>query len=232
MFCQCGCFGLTSPVKKRNTPRQRRMWRVGKYSKYLPSHQFSTIDYRHQSCSGYFYSPTGNEPKVKSVFWRLINGVGLSVYGKVWRANNKERVSSNNKSWKKLNRDRVKKLNQDYYYRHPGRQRAATRNWSQHNPEKASKLSRVHGSRRRALQRESAENFTQADIDRRLFQQNGKCAVCKKKITEQYHIDHIIPLSRGGSNAAKNIQLLCPGCNLKKGHKNPEDFMQEMGFLL
>ena len=33
---------------------------------------------------------------------------------------------------------------------------------------------------------------------------------------EEYDIDHIIPLSRGGSDDVGNLQALCPGCHRKK----------------
>lgn len=45
------------------------------------------------------------------------------------------------------------------------------------------------------------------------------CNLCRKDIRHAYHIDHIIPLSRGGRHTAANIQLLCPPCNLRKGAK-------------
>ena len=47
-----------------------------------------------------------------------------------------------------------------------------------------------------------------------------KCAICKAELTEKEpHIDHIIPLIKGGGNAESNLQALCWQCNLKKGSK-------------
>lgn len=37
-------------------------------------------------------------------------------------------------------------------------------------------------------------------------------------------IDHIVPLSRGGSNWPDNIQLLCQSCNDSKGPKTMEEW--------
>jgi hypothetical protein len=42
----------------------------------------------------------------------------------------------------------------------------------------------------------------------------GKCVKCGSK--EKLEYDHIIPLSRGGSNTARNIQILCETCNHSK----------------
>jgi len=42
----------------------------------------------------------------------------------------------------------------------------------------------------------------------------GKCVKCGSRKNLEY--DHIIPVSRGGSNTARNIELLCETCNRAK----------------
>lgn len=48
----------------------------------------------------------------------------------------------------------------------------------------------------------------------------GRCAHCGASIDLELeadgHIDHIIPLARGGTNDLVNLQLLCESCNLNK----------------
>ncbi len=43
----------------------------------------------------------------------------------------------------------------------------------------------------------------------------GRCVECESQ--EKLEFDHVIPVSMGGSNTARNIQLLCELCNRVKG---------------
>jgi 5-methylcytosine-specific restriction endonuclease McrA len=62
--------------------------------------------------------------------------------------------------------------------------------------------------------------------------QGWRCAICRINLKHGYHMDHVVPLARGGLHEARNIQLLCRTCNVRKNAKDPIDYMQSLGRLL
>lgn len=58
---------------------------------------------------------------------------------------------------------------------------------------------------------------------------DGKCAYCGKKL-KKYHIEHVIPLTLGGSHTKTNIIPACPGCNLSKKTKLLEEWYPKQPF--
>ncbi len=56
-----------------------------------------------------------------------------------------------------------------------------------------------------------------------LARERGKCGACgtdlASELTADPHIDHMVPLSKGGCNDIVNLQVLCDSCNLQKGNR-------------
>jgi hypothetical protein len=86
----------------------------------------------------------------------------------------------------------------------------------------------VHSTNRRARKRSAGGNFTPKDIQKLYAAQKGLCWWCSCKLSKKYHIDHRIPISRGGTNQLDNICLSCPRCNLTKYNKMPWEFSDRL----
>jgi len=116
-----------------------------------------------------------------------------------------------------------------YYQKNKEMILARRKQWRLDNPD----LCCIHAHNYRA-RKSSSGGVLSADIYDRLFKlQQGKCACCKIDLTKQTaHIDHIYPISSGGTNTDDNIQLLCVSCNCSKHNKDPINFMQSRGYLL
>jgi 5-methylcytosine-specific restriction endonuclease McrA len=136
---------------------------------------------------------------------------------RAWARNNPEKVAASDARKRERNREKL---------------RAYIKEWRLKNPERHRLLSRSKSATRRARKLLASGRYTRKDILDLQVKQRGRCACCKKKLGKDFHVDHVEPLARGGSNDKTNLQLLCPTCNLKKAARDPIQYMQSLGFLL
>lgn len=62
---------------------------------------------------------------------------------------------------------------------------------------------------------------------------HGICAICGKPVElNNFTIDHIVPLSRGGSNEIKNLQIACHDCNELKSNRMDSEFTTGLTTIL
>lgn len=94
--------------------------------------------------------------------------------------------------------------------------------WGLRNPDKI----KHYNINAKAKRKKAAGHCTPADISFLMRHQRGECVLCHCSIKEKYHVDHRIPIARGGHNGIGNLQLLCPACNLKKNTR----FMVELKY--
>jgi 5-methylcytosine-specific restriction endonuclease McrA len=106
--------------------------------------------------------------------------------------------------------------------RHPDtvRQRKDRYNKSKHG-----RLIRRAGYKRYIARKMNASGtHTAVDIQSQYNRQKGRCYYCKTRLNNVYEVDHVIPLSRGGSNSPDNIVIACGPCNKHKSSKMPHEW--------
>ncbi len=181
--------------------------------------------------------------------------------GRVWKLKNLERSRAATKAWKKANADRVRLSNKAYRLANPDKVRGYNKKWNKNNLDFLNAKSRAWKKKnpekvRAILLRWKQEHVVQSKSYRRLrrarikgaggsftaeqFKALGdKCLCCGRNEVELVLIgltlvpDHVIPISRGGSNDIDNIQPLCQGrggCNNKK-HAKTIDYRGTAGRL-
>jgi len=89
-----------------------------------------------------------------------------------------------------------------------------------HGLSKTREYNSIYQKRHRARKKNADGSHTLGEWENLKSQYNWTCPCCeisepKIQLTE----DHIIPLSKGGSDNIENIQPLCRGCNSKKNTK-------------
>lgn len=132
-------------------------------------------------------------------------------------------LGAQNPKWKggkDATRERGKEQMRIYRLKHRQKIDERVKLWRQNNPEKI----RAIKVRYKARKNNAPGEFTATDIKTILIKQGGVCLACAADLYIKYHIDHIKPLSKGGTNNPSNLQLLCPSCNAAKGAKNGTEY--------
>jgi len=134
---------------------------------------------------------------------------------KQWVKEHRRQHNANNQKWIKDHPEYRRKKDRDWRQRNIELARQQDRDWQKNNRDKDAVKSR----RRRALKANAPGSHTATDIDCLYINQRGLCAYCSTPLHGNYHVDHVIPLSRGGSNNPDNLVLACATCNTSKGDK-------------
>jgi len=128
------------------------------------------------------------------------------------------------RDWQRNNPEKARRRQSNWRRAHPEVGTKRGRRLRAENPE----VYRCYVRNRRALLKNAPGTHTAKDIVDQLDSQAGLCFYCGKELDTCRHVDHFIPLSKGGSNGPENIVIACRSCNLRKNAKMPEVFIAEL----
>jgi hypothetical protein len=145
-------------------------------------------------------------------------------------AKNKEKHAAQGRAWRLANPERATELGREYRAKNPGKSALFIRKLREKYPERY----KAYDHNRRAMKIGNGGKHSPDDLADIFNLQRGKCAnsACRKALGKKYHVDHIIALKNGGRNDRRNLQLMCPPCNMRKNAKDPIVFSRENGLLL
>lgn len=147
-----------------------------------------------------------------------------------WIADDPERARSKRADYRAQNRARLRAYQGDYRMRFPDH----ARSWKDSHPERVrlhtqranarrdKEVAHANGAARRARK---AQAFVERVFRSVLWKQHhGLCGICHTPVPiELMHVDHVVPLARGGAHSYANTQPAHPRCNLRKGASLPEE---------
>lgn len=147
--------------------------------------------------------------------WRDKNREHVNRIGKAqqynWYHNNLERARETARKWQRENKDRVYQIKKRFAENNPEKLKEYQDRWNKANPEKV----KMRADRRRAKKKDAfVENVSSLVV---LELDDGICGICGKDVDPtNFHIDHVIPLARGGEHSYNNSQVAHPKCNQMK----------------
>lgn len=140
---------------------------------------------------------------------------------RLYRASPKRKLSID--AYRKANRDRVNASHRAWLERNPNADRDAEARWRKANPEK---VCAKNAARRLGV---TSASVGPVDLDGLWLTQGDTCPLCGSAIDRDLmhpdpmskSLDHIVPLSKGGTHEQSNLQWAHLVCNTRKGATVP-----------
>ena len=155
------------------------------------------------------------------------------VYNKAYREANKDKIKAYFEAYYEANKDKIKAYYEANKEANTGKKAARMKAYYEANKEKYCAIQKAyrqankekhnaHVSKHRALKRQAILPTTDNELIRNLYKRR---VVMTKENGEQYHVDHIIPLSIGGAHHQDNIRIISAKENQEKSNK----YIPELG---
>ena len=155
-----------------------------------------------------------------------------------WRANNVEKVTARlnspenrakEKAFREANKEKLNQYQKNWYLRNRLKKLEQNAQWVKNNPFKYKAIaSRKSAVRRTQITKTTIEKFS---IEKILDKNGSICHLCSEVIDmnlshpdlQSFSVDHILPLSKGGTHTLDNVAPAHLYCNLLKGNKTTSD---------
>lgn len=134
-------------------------------------------------------------------------------YNREYYRENVEQLRDYQRGHYRENTERRLNWQREYYLENAEQIKDRVREYSRENREAIYGRNR---GRRALLASVYSEPYTRDDV---LRAWGPICYLCDSIIPDDWHLEHVIPISKGGHDTVGNIRPACPVCNLRKHDK-------------
>lgn len=144
------------------------------------------------------------------------------VRANLYASQNREKEKLKSAEWRKANPEKAKKSSRSNYLK----RREITKEYNRKYREANREQCRLWQNDRKARKRAGGGRLSRGYIKWLLIVQNNQCVTCRVNFDKAgYQLDHIVPISKGGTHCDANVWLLCPTCNKRKSNRSLSDFL-------
>jgi 5-methylcytosine-specific restriction endonuclease McrA len=161
--------------------------------------------------------------------YRQNNKDKIAEYMSTYRAENKDRIKTEQAEWYQENAEGRRTYSRYYHHNNKERMNFRSRTWHANNPVSSKVLSSNYRTRKLG----ATGTHTPEDVKYIRAVQNNKCGYCGVTLNKKSkpHLDHFIPLSKGGSNSPDNLVWACCTCNSSKHNRLPIEWNKWNGMV-
>lgn len=145
-----------------------------------------------------------------------------------WYKNHQALIVQRSRQWRADNRERHRAYSREWQADHPEQARATQQRWYAENRERGNASKRAWTKRNRAYaraaliayrarKRDAPGKASIEAIAARIAFYGGRCWICRSDDARE--VDHVKPLTKGGSNWPANLRPICRSCNGRKGNR-------------
>ena len=187
-----------------------------------------------------YYEEHSDEIQQKSKLWRENNLGRYKEQMRQYRENNKDKI----KQYRDDNRDALNQYKRDHWPEYYERSKDKILQYqaehkeeireqrSKYNQTPARKLlQREYAAKRKACQISNGGSYSLLEVNELIEFFDYKCAYTGQPLEENYHLDHVVALTKGGTNYIYNIVPCGREVNCSKNNREMESWFRQQKYF-